>query len=153
MLASTSAKGRLRYTDPLPFSSIVRMTKNSASCSTPLCLPPSAAGSCRAALWEGDANPARLNMPLELGIAMAHRYLSRRAADRHDWLILVPLGHRYQAFISDISGFDPVTYDGSVPGIVTTVMAWLATRSDTSGHLIRARCFPCSPNSMRRFER
>ena len=80
---------------------------------------------------EGDANLARFNMPLELGIAMAHRHLSRRAAGRHDWLVLVPLGHQYQAFISDISGFDPGMHDGSVPGIVTTVMAWLATRPDT----------------------
>ena len=36
-----------------------------------------------------------------------------------------------QAFISDIAGFDPRMHDGSVPGIVTTVMAWLATRPDT----------------------
>jgi hypothetical protein len=80
---------------------------------------------------EGDANLARFNMPLELGIAMAHRHLSRRAAGRHDWLALVPRGHQYQAFISDISGFDPGTHDGTAPGIVTTVMAWLATRPDT----------------------
>jgi hypothetical protein len=80
---------------------------------------------------EGDANLARFNMPLELGIAMAHRHLSRRAEGRHDWLVLVPLGHQYQAFISDIAGFDPRMHDGSVPGIVTTVMAWLATRPDT----------------------
>ena len=80
---------------------------------------------------EGDANLARFNMPLELGIAMAHRHLSRRAAVRHDWLVLVPLGHQYRAFISDNAGFDPRMHDGSVPGIVTTVMAWLATRPDT----------------------
>ena len=70
-------------------------------------------------------------MPLELGIAMAHRHLSRRAESRHDWFVLVPLGHQYQAFISDIAGFDPRMHDGSVPGIVTIVMAWLATRPDT----------------------
>jgi hypothetical protein len=64
---------------------------------------------------EGDANLARFNMPWELGIAMAHRHLSRRAAGRHDWLVLVPLGHQYQAFISDISDFDPGMHDGSVP--------------------------------------
>jgi hypothetical protein len=79
---------------------------------------------------EGDANLARFNMPLELGIAMACRHISRRAADKHDWLVLVPSGHQYQAFISDVSGFDPAMHDGSVPGIVTTVMAWLATRPD-----------------------
>ena len=80
---------------------------------------------------EGVADLARFNMPLELGIAMAYRHLSRRAEGRHDWLVLAPFGHQYQAFISDISGFDPGTHDGSVPGIVTTVMAWLATRPDT----------------------
>jgi hypothetical protein len=80
---------------------------------------------------EGDANLARFNMPLELGIAMAHRDLSRREAVRHDWLVLVPVGHQYQAFVSDIAGFDPRTHDGSVAGIVTAVMAWLATRPDT----------------------
>ena len=53
--------------------------------------------------------------------------ISRRAEGRHDWLVLVPLGHQYQAFISDIAGFDPRMHDGSVPGIVTTVMAWLAS--------------------------
>ena len=53
---------------------------------------------------EGDANLARFNMPLELGIAMAHRHRSRRAEGRHDWLVLVPLGHQDQAFISDIAG-------------------------------------------------
>lgn len=79
---------------------------------------------------EGDANLARFNMPLELGMAMAHRHLSRRASARHDWLVLAPVGHQYQAFISDISGFDPGMHDGSVPGIVTSVMAWLATRTD-----------------------
>lgn len=79
---------------------------------------------------EGNANLARFNMPLELGMAMARRHLSRRAADKHDWLVLVPHGHPYQAFISDISGFDPGTHDGSGPGIVTTVMTWLATRPD-----------------------
>jgi hypothetical protein len=79
---------------------------------------------------EGDANLARFNMPLELGVAMAHRHLSKRSAAKHDWLVMVPVGHQYQAFLSDIAGFDPGTHDGSVPGIVTAVMAWLATRPD-----------------------
>jgi hypothetical protein len=80
---------------------------------------------------EGDANMARFNMPLELGIAMAYRHLSRRGTGRHDWLVLVPLGHQYQTFMSDMAGFDPHAHDGSVSGIVTTVMSWLATRPDT----------------------
>ncbi len=63
-------------------------------------------------------------------MAIAHRRLSRRLADRHDWLVLVPLGHRYEAFISDILGFDPGRHDKSVPAIVKAVMTWLATRLD-----------------------
>ena len=52
---------------------------------------------------EGDANLARFNVPLELGIAIAHRYLARRVADRHDWLVMVPTGHQYGRFISDLA--------------------------------------------------
>jgi hypothetical protein len=78
----------------------------------------------------GDANLARFNMPLELGIAMARRYLARRAAERHDWLVMVPTGHEYGRFISDLAGFDPVTHDGSERGLVVAIMPWLATRVD-----------------------
>jgi hypothetical protein len=87
-------------------------------------------------------------MPLELGMAMAHRHLARRDAGRHDWVVLVPFGHQYQAFISDIAGFDPRMHDGSVQGIVTTVMAWLATRPDTlrtpNLYPSQGKSFPCS---------
>ena len=74
---------------------------------------------------EGDANLARFNMPLELGIAMARRYLARRADERHDWLAMVPAGHRYGRFISDLSGFDPVTHDGSERGLALAIVTWL----------------------------
>lgn len=84
---------------------------------------------------EGDANLARFNMPLELGIAMARRYLSRRAADRHDWLVMVPAGHAYGRYISDLAGFDPVAHDGSERSLIVTLMAWLATRVDAVGTL------------------
>ena len=79
---------------------------------------------------EGDANLARFNMPLELGIAMAQRYMVRRADKRHDWLAMVPAGHQYGRFISDLSGFDPVTYDGSERGLVVAIVTWLSTRVD-----------------------
>ena len=84
---------------------------------------------------EGDANLARFNMPLELGIAMARRYLSRRAADKHDWLVLVPRGHEYARYISDLAGFDPVPHDSSERGLVLAIMTWLATRVDSVGSL------------------
>ena len=46
---------------------------------------------------EGVEGFARFNMPLELGIAMALRYLGRgrRKEVPHDWLLLVPTGHQY----------------------------------------------------------
>jgi hypothetical protein len=84
---------------------------------------------------EGDANLARFNMPLELGIAMARRYLGKRIADRHDWLVLVPAGHQYAPYISDLAGFDPVAYDGTERSFVMALVAWLATRSDAVGTL------------------
>lgn len=79
---------------------------------------------------EGDANLARFNMPLELGISMARRYLGRRPADKHDWLVMVPAGHQYARYISDLAGFDPVTHDGTERGLTVAIMRWLATRED-----------------------
>jgi hypothetical protein len=79
---------------------------------------------------EGSEQLARFNMPLELGIAMARRYGQPRDALKHDWLVLVPQGHNYAKFVSDLAGFDPQQYDGSVANLVRQVMMWLATRPD-----------------------
>jgi hypothetical protein len=77
---------------------------------------------------EGNKNLARFNMPLELGMAMAHRFLKPR--EKHDWFVLVPARHKYLSFISDLAAYDPPTHDGSVEGVVRTVLAWLQTRPD-----------------------
>jgi hypothetical protein len=79
---------------------------------------------------EGDQNLARFNMPLELGIAMARRYTRTRKADRHDWLLLVPEGHAYTQFVSDLAAYDPVRHDGTVQSVARGVIRWLATRPD-----------------------
>jgi len=79
---------------------------------------------------EGSEQLARFNMPLELGIAMARRFKSARKRDRHDWLLLVPEGHVYQRFLSDLSAWDPKTYDGNASSLVPHIVAWLATRPD-----------------------
>jgi hypothetical protein len=84
---------------------------------------------------KGDENLARLNMPLELGIAMARRYLGRRAAHKHDWLVMVPEGSPCGRYISDLAGFDPVTHDTTERGFIFALMAWLATRIDAVGTL------------------
>lgn len=79
---------------------------------------------------EGDENLARFNMPLELGMAMAERFGERSAFRRHDWLPLVPRGHGYGRFVSDLSGYDPAEHDGTPSTVVAAVMPWLATRPD-----------------------
>ena len=84
---------------------------------------------------EGVANLARFNIPLELGIAMARRYLGRRAAGKHDWLAMVPTGHQYGRYISDLAGFDPVTHNNTEEGVVRAIMTWLGTRVDAADTL------------------
>jgi hypothetical protein len=78
---------------------------------------------------EGDANLARFNMPLELGVAMAQRFGPNEDGG-HDWLLLVPRGSPYVQFLSDLAGFDPKQNDGTTETIVPAVMSWLATRPD-----------------------
>lgn len=77
---------------------------------------------------EGSDNFARFNMPLELGMAMALRFMD--PASEHDWLVLVPKGHAYLRFVSDLAAYDPATHDGSISSVVVAVMSWLATRKD-----------------------
>ena len=77
---------------------------------------------------EGDENFSRFNMPLELGIAMDCRFVN--PLEEHDWLVLVPSGHAYLRFISDLAAYDPAKYDGSLEGVVRAVVAWLSTRKD-----------------------
>ncbi len=79
---------------------------------------------------EGSEQLARFNMPLELGIAMARRFMTPQESSKHDWLLLVPDGHQYLTFVSDLAGFDPLRYGGTTESAVPKVMLWLATRPD-----------------------
>lgn len=76
---------------------------------------------------EGPDNLSRFNMPLELGMAMALRGIQPRH-DSHDWTVMVPEGHVYQRYISDLAGFDPMAHDGSQNRVALSVLAWLMTR-------------------------
>ncbi len=69
-----------------------------------------------------------LCMPLELGLAIARRFID--PATEHDWLVLVPRGHTYIRFISDSAAYDPATHDGFIASVVAVVMSWLATRDE-----------------------
>jgi hypothetical protein len=79
---------------------------------------------------EGGENFARFNMPLELGIAMGERFRATSEEQRHDWLLLVPAGHSYKAFISDLAGYDPGEHSSTKESAIPVVMAWLTTRPD-----------------------
>ena len=78
---------------------------------------------------EGDANLARFNMPLELGFAMSRRFMDETS---HDWLVLVPEGHEYLSFISDLGPFDPKKHQGTTETIIPPVVNWLRTRPDSA---------------------
>lgn len=103
---------------------------------------------------EGDELLARFNMPLELGLAMGHRFVGatfsnrkfsapkkKKAAkatalagelaelsQRHRWLVLVLEDIRVPKYVSDLAGYDLETYDGMVGTIIERVTAWLMTR-------------------------
>jgi len=79
---------------------------------------------------EGDKNLARFNMPLELGVCMAHKFGTDGSSDCHDWLLLVPRGSEYVRYVSDMAGYDPKQYDLSPESAIPAVMSWLATRPD-----------------------
>ncbi len=78
---------------------------------------------------EGDKNLARFNMPLELGVCMAHKF-GLNGGDCHDWLLLVPRDSEYIRYVSDMAGYDPKQYDLSPESAIPAVMSWLATRPD-----------------------
>lgn len=81
---------------------------------------------------EGEERLARFNMPLELGIAMAKKFL---ATDEHDWLVLVPEGHEYVRFVSDLAGYDPKQHVETPESLVPPLMSWLCTRPNAVASL------------------
>jgi predicted phosphoadenosine phosphosulfate sulfurtransferase len=81
---------------------------------------------------EGDQNFARFNMPLELGIAMGRSLSAETVDEDHDWLLLVPKGHSYAQFASDLAGYDAKQYEVTPESVVPAVMSWLMTRSNAA---------------------
>jgi hypothetical protein len=81
---------------------------------------------------EGDDNLARLNMPLELGIAMGRSLSAKTVDEEHEWLLLVPKGHSYMQFASDLAGYDAKQYEVTPESVVPAVMSWLMTRFNAS---------------------
>jgi hypothetical protein len=97
---------------------------------------------------EGSENLARFNMPLELGIAMARRFAKPKP--QHDWLVLVPSGHAYVRFISDLAGYDPPRYDGTIERATIAVIGWLATRDEVIPPITPAKVLGALPRFQNR---
>jgi hypothetical protein len=75
-------------------------------------------------------NVARFNMPFELGMAFQYAEHAGELGTSHDWMGLVLKGHRHHDYLSDLSGFDLMEYDGSPESVVPPVLSWLLTRPD-----------------------
>lgn len=72
---------------------------------------------------EGDDNFARMNMPIETGMAMFHALHTQRRDHRCAFFVASP--HDYQRFASDLAGLDPKCHDNNEDVLVNAVYEWL----------------------------
>ena len=66
-------------------------------------------------------NPARFNMPFELGIAYALRTY-RSSQGRYLFVLLESERHRLGKTLSDLAGHDPAIHDGKPMGMISAVL-------------------------------
>ena len=82
---------------------------------------------------EGPSNLARMNMPLELGVAIGLKQSQLRRKRR--WAVMVPevasgadpSAFEYQRYISDLAGKDPLCHGQTPETVVREVYSWLKT--------------------------
>lgn len=83
---------------------------------------------------EGDENLARMNMPLELGMALEQAYDPHNEPHRdHKCVVLVSSTSSYRQAVSDLNAFDLMPYDGSPAELVSQLGNFLkvtARRAD-----------------------
>lgn len=72
---------------------------------------------------EGLGNLARMNMPLEMGMALFYGLDVQRAAHRCAFFVSSP--HAYQAFASDLAGLDPKCHHNDSARLVAEMYDWL----------------------------
>ncbi|CCH30396.1 hypothetical protein ABZ816_17040 [Actinosynnema sp. NPDC047251] len=72
---------------------------------------------------EGPDNLARMNMPLEMGMALYHA-LDRQRVDRR-CAFFVPARHDFRRFASDLAGLDPKVYDDEPTTLLAGAYEWL----------------------------
>ena len=79
---------------------------------------------------EGDELLGRFNMPFELGMAVMlenhHTQEGRSNEEKHKWFFLVPQNVEFRKFISDLAGYDPKQYDGTIEDLVRKVVSLLS---------------------------
>ncbi len=77
--------------------------------------------------------PPRFNMPFELGLAVAVKYLRDR---KHKFFVLERKRHRVVRTLSDLNGWDPLIHGGTTPGIVSALLDCVDTRPGTPRALV-----------------
>lgn len=83
-------------------------------------------------LGEGPHNLARMNMPLELGMAMMRAHVAEvdPRFGEHEWLALIPRGFDEDAFVSNLRAYDLQAYDPTnIPDLLAAVAGFLTGRS------------------------
>lgn len=73
----------------------------------------------------GDDNLSRMNMPLEMGMALFHALRTQHL--QHRCAFFVPDAHTYQKFASDLAGLDPLVYDNDCDTLIRRMFDWLRT--------------------------
>jgi hypothetical protein len=79
---------------------------------------------------EGVDNLARFNMPLELGMALAVRFMKDGSGTEHNWVSLLPAGGAHEKFVSDLVGYDMREHDGQPSTVIKRVAGWLTEQPD-----------------------
>ncbi len=74
---------------------------------------------------DSDSGLPRFNMPLELGAHLGLRIAGPSRQRRKRALILDSHPHRYDQFLSDISGQDIAAHGGTIDGVIGCVRDWL----------------------------
>jgi hypothetical protein len=72
---------------------------------------------------EGPLNLARMNMPVEMGMALFYALQNQRRD--HRCLFFVSTPHDYKYFASDLAGLDPQVHSGDEASILTGAYDWL----------------------------
>lgn len=72
---------------------------------------------------EGPNNLARMNMPIEMGMAVFHALATQRMD--HRCAFFVPTPHAYQAFASDLAGLDPKCHNNDETRALFEMYDWL----------------------------